>query len=110
MVCLLFLCGPVFAAGTEFARAPGFSYAGPAAAKGVLVWVPGTYGRDQTGPPDPPDFVSREAAAGMDVWCFLWLLIKRVEPGGSKNLWIPLPKKVSQKFCGGWEKWKKSKV
>jgi pimeloyl-ACP methyl ester carboxylesterase len=32
--------------------------------------VPGTYGRDQTGPPPPPDFAQREAAAGLDVWCF----------------------------------------
>jgi pimeloyl-ACP methyl ester carboxylesterase len=69
VVWLACLCGPVFAAGTEFIRAPGFAYAGPAVAKGVLVWIPGTYGRDQTGPPPPPDFVSREAAAAMDVWC-----------------------------------------
>jgi dienelactone hydrolase len=58
------------ASGTEFIRAPGFAYAGPLRASGVLVWVPGTYGRDQTGPPPPPDFVGREAASGMDVWCF----------------------------------------
>lgn len=64
------LSGPAFAGGADFVRAPGFSYVGPDAAKGVLVWVPGTYGRDQTGPPPPPDFVQREAATGMDVWCF----------------------------------------
>jgi dienelactone hydrolase len=64
------LSAPAFAAGTEFIRAPDFAYAGPAAAKGALVWVPGTYGRDQAGPPAPPDFVHREAAAGLDVWCF----------------------------------------
>ena len=71
IVCWLWVVSlPAFAEGTEFIRAPGFAYAGPEAAKGVLVWVPGTYGRDQSGPPPPPDFVAREAAAGMDVWCF----------------------------------------
>jgi pimeloyl-ACP methyl ester carboxylesterase len=68
--CLLFLYGSAWASGTEFLRAAGFAYSGPEKAKGVLVWVPGTYGRDQSGPPDPPDFVAREAASGMDVWCF----------------------------------------
>lgn len=67
---LVVLGGTAFASGTEFIRAPGFAYAGPTKAAGVLVWVPGTYGKDQTGPPPPPDFVGREAAAGMDVWCF----------------------------------------
>lgn len=70
IVCLLLLGGSALASGTEFVRAPGFAYAGPAKASGVLVWIPGTYGRDQSGPPDPPDFVDREAASGMDVWCF----------------------------------------
>lgn len=64
------LTGPVLAAGTEFIRPDGLKYSGPAHARGVLVWVPGTYGKDQTGPPPPPDFVQREAASGMDVWCF----------------------------------------
>lgn len=54
---------------TGFVRAPGFAFAGPADAKGALVWVHGTYGRDQTGPPDPPDYVAREASGGMDIWC-----------------------------------------
>jgi pimeloyl-ACP methyl ester carboxylesterase len=70
MVCLVWVSAPAFASGTEFVRAPGFAFAGPVAAKGVLVWVPGTYGKDRTGPPDTPDFVGREAASGMDVWCF----------------------------------------
>jgi pimeloyl-ACP methyl ester carboxylesterase len=60
----------VLASGTEFSRATGFPYSGPTVAKGALVWVPGTYGKDAAGPPSPPDFVGREAAAGMDVWCF----------------------------------------
>ncbi len=67
---LVLLSGTAFASGTEFIRAPGFAYSGPGKAAGVLVWVPGTYGRDQTGAPPPPDFVGREAASGMDVWCF----------------------------------------
>jgi pimeloyl-ACP methyl ester carboxylesterase len=70
IVFLLLLSGPVLAAGTEFIRAPGFAYAGPEAAEGAVVWVPGTYGKDQTGAPPPPDFVDREAAGGLDVWCF----------------------------------------
>ena len=64
------LCGTALAAGEECIRAPEFPHAGPAAAKGALVWVPGTYGRDQTGPPPPPDFVHRESEAGLDIWCF----------------------------------------
>jgi pimeloyl-ACP methyl ester carboxylesterase len=70
IVWLVVLSGAASASGTEFIRAPGFPYAGPQHASGVLVWVPGTYGKDQTGPPPPPDFVGREAAAGMDVVCF----------------------------------------
>jgi dienelactone hydrolase len=69
-VWLLVFCGPVSAADLPFVRAPGFAYAGPSVAKGALVWIHGTYGRDQTGPPPPPDFVGREAAAGLDVWDF----------------------------------------
>jgi pimeloyl-ACP methyl ester carboxylesterase len=72
------MCGPVCAADPPFVRAPGFAELGPEVAKGALVWVPGTYGKDQTGPPPPPDFVGRiargdgsgEASAGFDVWCF----------------------------------------
>jgi dienelactone hydrolase len=67
---LVLLAGPVFAAGPEFIRAPNFAYAGPATATGALVWVPGTYGKDETGAPPPPDFVGRMAATGLDVWCF----------------------------------------
>ena len=70
MVCLVWMSAAAAASGTEFIRAHGFAYAGPEKAAGVLVWIPGTYGKDQTGAPDPPDFVGREAAAGMDVWCF----------------------------------------
>jgi hypothetical protein len=67
---LVVLCGPVSAADLAFVRAPEFTYAGPSVARGALVWIHGTYGRDQTGPPPPPDFVGREAATGLDVWDF----------------------------------------
>jgi pimeloyl-ACP methyl ester carboxylesterase len=70
MACLLWLSAPALASGAEFVHAPGFPYNGPEKASGVLIWVPGTYGKDQSGAPDPPDFVGREAAAGMDIWCF----------------------------------------
>jgi pimeloyl-ACP methyl ester carboxylesterase len=60
--------GPALAAGTKFDRAPDLVWSGPAAATGVLVWIHGTYGRGESGPPPPPDFVRRMAGAGMDVW------------------------------------------
>jgi dienelactone hydrolase len=53
-----------------FVRDMDFAVAGPAAAKGALVWIHGTYGKDETGPPPPPDFVGREATAGLDIWRF----------------------------------------
>ena len=68
--CLWLLCVPALASESGFVAAPGFPLAGPAAARGALVWVHGTYGRDREGPPDPPDFVGREAAAGLDILCF----------------------------------------
>ncbi len=64
------LGGTAFAAGSQFTPAPGVQLNRSSnVAKGVLVWVPGTYGRDQpaaasTGLRGPG------AAAGMDVWCF----------------------------------------
>lgn len=66
----MLFCGPVWAGDLPFVRAPDFVYSGPGAARGALVWIHGTYGRDQTGPPPPPDFVGRMAATGLDVWCF----------------------------------------
>jgi pimeloyl-ACP methyl ester carboxylesterase len=70
IVFLLLLSGRVWAGDPPFLRDMDFAYAGPSVAKGALVWIHGTYGRDQTGPPPPPDFVGREASFGMDVWCF----------------------------------------
>jgi len=70
IVWLALVSGVVFASDTPFVHAPQFADAGPGAAKGALVWLPGTHGRDQTGPSPPPDFVGREAAAGWDIRCF----------------------------------------
>jgi predicted esterase len=108
------LCGPARAAGTEFVAAPDFAAAGPTEAKGALVWIHGTYARDQPGPPPPPDFVSREAKAGFDVWYLrrdrdddpisrgadmlargVWLLRERgyrhvIVAGHSRGAWIAL--------------------
>ena len=67
---LLLFGGPVLAADPGFVRAVEFPHAGPGAARGALVWIHGTYGQHETGPPPPPDFVAREAASGLDVWCF----------------------------------------
>ena len=67
---MLVLCGVAYADDMPFARAPEFKFTGPTVARGALLWIHGTYGRDQTGPPPPPDFVSREAATGLDIWCF----------------------------------------
>ena len=67
---LLLLCGPVFAADLPFVAAPGFAFAGPGLAMGALVWIPGTYGKDRSGPPDPPDYVRRESSLEMDIWVF----------------------------------------
>ena len=64
---LLFVSGPAFAA--DFVRAPGVAFLGANTAAGALVWIHGTYGRDEAGPPEPPDFVSRMTADGMDLWC-----------------------------------------
>jgi pimeloyl-ACP methyl ester carboxylesterase len=66
----MLLCGAAYAEDMPFVHAPEFKFAGPAMARGALIWIHGTYGRDQTGPPPPPDFVGREAATGLDVWCF----------------------------------------
>jgi pimeloyl-ACP methyl ester carboxylesterase len=70
IICWLLSSGPVFASDIPFDHVPGFDIKGPAIASGALVWVPGTYGKDQTGPPPPPDFVGREAAMEMDIWEF----------------------------------------
>lgn len=56
--------------GGPFVPGPGFAMRGPRAAKGALVWLHGTPGKDQDGPPPPPDFVGREAALGLDIWAF----------------------------------------
>ncbi len=69
VVFLWLIAIPARAGEPAFVRAPEFPHAGPASAKGALIWIHGTYGKDQTGPPGPPDFVARESAAGLDIWC-----------------------------------------
>ncbi len=68
---LLMLSAPAFGAEPPFTPSRLFPQAGPAVAAGVLVWVPGTYGKDAPGPPDPPDIVGRLAGRGLDVVQFL---------------------------------------
>ena len=70
-LCLLVLAAPAFGADSPFTPRPLFAQAGPHAARGAVVWVPGTYGRDQPGRPDPPDLVGRFAGRGLDVFQFL---------------------------------------
>ena len=79
-------CGVARAAETLFVPAPGFVHAGPVAAAGALVWIHGTYGREASGPPDPPDFVHREAAAGLDIWCLNRDRAADPIPGGAETL------------------------
>ena len=47
-----------------------FAFAGPAAARGALVWLPGTTGPTDTGPPGEPAWVDRMARRGLDIWRF----------------------------------------
>jgi pimeloyl-ACP methyl ester carboxylesterase len=70
VVLLTVLCGAARAADFPFVPARGFPVRGSDLAAGALVWIPGTYGKDQTGPPPPPDWVGREAAMEMDIWEF----------------------------------------
>ena len=49
---------------------PRFHAVGPGAARGALVWLPGTSGAGDPGPPGEPDIVGRLAGAGLDVWRF----------------------------------------
>ena len=80
------LCRPVLGGEASFVPAPGFIRSGPAAAAGALVWIHGTYGRDASGPPEPPDFVHREAAEGLDVWCLNRDRAANPIPGGAEAL------------------------
>ena len=50
---------------------PLFPPAGPALARGALVWLHGTYDKASPGPPDPPELVGRMAGRGLDVFQFL---------------------------------------
>ena len=71
---LLALTGPAWAATLPdvppLRVSPRFHAVGPAAARGALVWLPGTSGAGDPGPPGEPDIVGRLAGAGLDVWRF----------------------------------------
>lgn len=62
---------PAFGAEFPFTSAKEFPQTGPRIARGALVWLPGTYGPDQPGPPNPPDMVARFAGRHFDVFQFL---------------------------------------
>ncbi len=49
---------------------PNFTPAGPAAARGVLVWLPGAYDQTVHPPPPEPEWVARMAARALDIWRF----------------------------------------
>ena len=68
---MLLLAAPAFGADLPFAPCALYPAAGPQAARGALVWLPGTYGKNEPGPPPPPDIVGRLAGGGMDVFQFL---------------------------------------
>lgn len=67
---LLIIAAPAFGADLPFVINAQFPHTGPTAARGALVWVPGTYGKDDPGPPPPPDLVGRLARSGLDVYQF----------------------------------------
>ena len=60
ILCLLLALHP--AAAAQLVREPHFAFARPDTAKFALIWSHGTYGREENGPPPPPDFVARQAA------------------------------------------------
>lgn len=67
---LLVLAAPAFGSDSPFVESPLFPRTGPLIARGALVWLPGMYGRDQSGPPDPPDLVGRFAGRHLDIFLF----------------------------------------
>lgn len=74
ILCLLLLAAPARAA--DLPDAPplhpsaGFVPAGPARARGVLVWLHGSPDPADPRPPGEPDWVGRMAARGLDIWRF----------------------------------------
>ena len=64
------LVAPAFGAELPFVVNTLYPHAGPTVARGALVWVPGTYGKDDPGPPPPPDLVGRLAGGGLDIYQF----------------------------------------
>ena len=76
LICMLLLLA-VPARGAELPVAeplhpsPNFTQAGPASAKGALVWLHGSYDTDtQHTPPAEPSWIARLAHHGFDIWRF----------------------------------------
>lgn len=67
---LFFVTAPALGADLPFQSLTTFPVAGPGAAAGALVWVPGVPGPNDSGPPPPPDIVTRLAKPGLDVFQF----------------------------------------
>ena len=71
---LLLLACPAAGSGLPVAEplrpSPNFTPAGPAAAQGVLVWLPGAYDHTLHPPPPEPEWVARMAARALDIWRF----------------------------------------
>jgi pimeloyl-ACP methyl ester carboxylesterase len=67
---LLLLAAPAFGADWPLPPSQLYPFLGPLDARGALVWLPGMYGKDQPGPPDPPDIVGRLAGHKLDVFQF----------------------------------------
>ncbi len=65
------VAAPAFGADSPFAPSHLYPFVGPHDALGALVWLPGAYGKDQPGPPDPPEIVGRLAKHKLDVFQFL---------------------------------------
>lgn len=64
------LAAPAFGADLPFVPSNLYPFVGPHEARGALVWLPGMYGKDEPGPPDPPPIVGRLAGNRLDVFQF----------------------------------------
>ena len=82
----MLLIAPAFGAGSPFVPCPSYPAVGPNAARGALVWLPGTYGKNEPGPAPPPDIVGRLAKPGLDVFQFLRPRANDPLAGGAKTL------------------------
>lgn len=70
---------PVVPHAEPLAPSPAFSQAGPAVARGALVWLHGAHDSRVAPPPPEPDWVRRMADRDLDIWRF-------DRPGGQDGL------------------------